>query len=593
MNMTKQTLKIYWQHAWRYPKYVLGLLLIVPTATIMYRIIPPLIAADVIRRLSEQDYLPGEFWTSFQNELLLFGLFTILGGVILYRIDMFLAWKLETYVNRDLLRSMFNHYMKLDAGFHADSFGGSLVSRANKLVGSYIRFTDSMVFQLIPMVASFSAVMVITYPRSPVFVYAFLIFSIVFIVITFILGKRVRELSALEANAENKSTGNLADAVTNVMAVKSFSSYASEKKRFENVTEFTRLKALNAMWATLRRDFVASVVTSTIQVIAIIVAIMAVVNRDGDLATVFLLLSYTAYLTDHLWQFQASTLRNFNRSMGDAYEAVQTLLRKPLIKDPQHPEKPLIEAGRIVFKDVVFDHEELDTDEAALFDRLSFTIKPGEKVGLVGHSGGGKSTITKLILRFMDVDSGVIEIDGQNIARLRQDDLRAYITYVPQEPVMFHRSLSENIAYGKQDATQQEIEKAARMAHAHEFIDKLPKGYETLVGERGVKLSGGQRQRVAIARAMLKDAPILLLDEATSALDSESEKLIQDALWKLMERKTAIVIAHRLSTIQKMDRILVLENGEIVEEGSHQELLANNGIYSELWKHQSGGFLEE
>jgi ATP-binding cassette subfamily B protein len=228
-----------------------------------------------------------------------------------------------------------------------------------------------------------------------------------------------------------------------------------------------------------------------------------------------------------------------------------------------------------------------------LFEKLSLRIQSGEHIGLVGKSGGGKTTITKLLLRFLDIQNGSIKIDGQDIAQVTQESLRRKIAYVPQEPLLFHRSLAENISYGKPGADQKEIEKVARMAHAHEFIKDLAHGYDTLVGERGVKLSGGQRQRIAIARAMLKDAPILVLDEATSALDSESEVLIQDALWKLMEGRTAIVIAHRLSTIQKMDRIIVMDDGKIVEEGTHKELTAQKGVYASLWDHQTGGFIEE
>ena len=213
-------------------------------------------------------------------------------------------------------------------------------------------------------------------------------------------------------------------------------------------------------------------------------------------------------------------------------------------------------------------------------------------MGIVGHSGAGKSTITKLLLRFNDITEGSITIDGQDIRNVTQDDLRSVISYVPQEPILFHRPIKENINYGKIDASQEEVIDVAIKAHADDFISKLPKGYDTLVGERGVKLSGGERQRVAIARAMLKDSPILMLDEATSSLDSISESYIQDAFTELMKGKTTIVIAHRLSTIQKMDRIIVLDKGKIVEEGTHKELLSKDGLYADLWNHQTGGFLQ-
>jgi ATP-binding cassette subfamily B protein len=248
--------------------------------------------------------------------------------------------------------------------------------------------------------------------------------------------------------------------------------------------------------------------------------------------------------------------------------------------------------GEIICKDVAFKYADASSDEH-IFRGLNLHIAPGEKIGLVGHSGGGKSTFTRLLLRFDDLTSGAITIDGQDIKHATQTSLRQQISYVPQEPLLFHRSIRENIAYGTSDATQEAVENAARLAYAHGFIAKLPAGYDTIVGERGVKLSGGQRQRIAIARAILKNAPILVLDEATSALDSESEKVIQKALWKLMQNRTTVVIAHRLSTIQKMDRIIVLDDGKISEQGSHTELLKQNGVYAKLWTHQSGGFIEE
>ena len=245
--------------------------------------------------------------------------------------------------------------------------------------------------------------------------------------------------------------------------------------------------------------------------------------------------------------------------------------------------------GEIIFDKVGFHYK----GTTPLFDKLPVTIEAGQKVGLVGYSGGGKTTFCNLILRLYDVTAGRITIDNQDIRDVMQDSLRAHIGMIPQDPSLFHRTLMENIRYGKDDATDDEVIEAAKRAHAHDFIAKLPNGYEALVGERGVKLSGGQRQRIAIARAILKNAPILMLDEATSQLDSVTEREIQDSLWDLMQGKTTIVIAHRLSTLLHMDRILVFDAGRIVEDGTHNELLARAGLYKTLWDAQVGGFLPE
>jgi ATP-binding cassette subfamily B protein len=253
--------------------------------------------------------------------------------------------------------------------------------------------------------------------------------------------------------------------------------------------------------------------------------------------------------------------------------------------------KPLVVTdGEIDFKDTRFFFKDAS---APILSHFDLRIEGRQKVALVGPSGAGKSTVTRLLLRLFNVTGGGIEIDGQNIARVTQESLRDAISYVPQEPVLFHRSLMENIRYGRRDASDEEVIEAAKKAHCHEFIEALPLRYETYVGERGVRLSGGERQRVAIARAILKNAPILVLDEATSSLDSQSEWLIQDALETLMQQKTVIVIAHRLSTVMKMDRIVVLEKGAIVADGTHAELLERGGLYHKLWNIQAGGFLQE
>ncbi|MEK7153217.1 MAG: ATP-binding cassette domain-containing protein [Patescibacteria group bacterium] len=349
---------------------------------------------------------------------------------------------------------------------------------------------------------------------------------------------------------------------------------------------------MNLMRATLGREAIFGSIGITINAVSLIIAVASIVLFDADIATVFLVVTYTADILIRLWEFSTQALRTYNRVFGDAQAMIEILAIQPEIKDHTHPEKPKITKGSIRFKDMDFAHPGQGSKDA-LFAKLNVDIKAGEKIGLVGHSGSGKTSLTRLLLRFNDVDSGEILIDGQNIANITQDDLRKHIAYVPQEPLLFHRSIRENIAYGKPAASDKEILEAARKSHALEFIEKLSEGFDTLVGERGVKLSGGQRQRIAIARAILKNAPILVLDEATSALDSESEKLIQEALWELMKNRTAIVIAHRLSTIQRMDRILVLEDGEIVEQGTHAALIKEDGIYAQLWAHQSGGFIKE
>lgn len=304
----------------------------------------------------------------------------------------------------------------------------------------------------------------------------------------------------------------------------------------------------------------------------------------GDFA---LIQSYLIAAIGQLWNF-GNNLRRMYEAFADATEMVEIMNLPREVTDKPGAVALTPGDGHIEFKDVGFSF----ANGNPVLTNFRLSIKGHEKIALVGPSGAGKTTVTKLVLRLYDITSGSIEIHGQDIRKVTQNSLREAISYVPQESVLFHRTLRENIAYGKQDATMEEIIEAAKKAHCHEFIAKLPEGYETYVGERGVKLSGGERQRVAIARAILKNAPILVLDEATSSLDSESEMLIQDALAKLMEGKTVIAIAHRLSTIMKMDRIIVMEEGKVVLTGTHNELLAQeSNLYKKLWEIQAGGFV--
>ncbi len=592
-DKAKRVFAYYWRHLKNYPFYLIGILLSLPVTVLVANYLPALILANVLSRLSQHNYQAHHVWASFGPQIL-FYVALLATSLVLWRIVDFFAWKLEARMNPDIAEEVLDHMLDESTNFHANNFTGSLVSQTNKLMGSYVRAADTTIFQVYPLLAGIVISAIILFNRAPVYVVALVAFSIFFILIAFRVARPVRVIGAKTAAAESRQTGSLADAITNVVAIKSFSRGAYERKRFHKATQTTQDLFHQFAKTHMKQMSYLGILSRTMSALALVMAIISVMVFNVDVATVFLIFSYTNSIVDQLFGFSNNSLRNYNRTIGDAGDMVEILLQVPDVQDLIEPETLRIQAGGVVFNNVDFDHEaSSEISSNKLFSNFNLNINPGERVGLVGHSGGGKTTLTKLILRFMDIESGEILIDGQNIAKISQDDLRKSITYVPQEPLLFHRTLKENISYGKTGASEEEIVQAAKVAHAHEFIKGLPHGYETLVGERGIKLSGGQRQRIAIARAMLKDAPILVLDEATSALDSESEMLIQDALWKLMKGRTAIVIAHRLSTIQRMDRIVVLEDGKVAEQGSHKELLEKNGVYARLWAHQSGGFLED
>jgi ATP-binding cassette subfamily B protein len=421
--------------------------------------------------------------------------------------------------------------------------------------------------------------------------YALFLFvmSTVFIALVFFATRSMQELTVAEANAANRMTGFLADVMTNIAAVKAQGSEPDERETASEVAEIRTARDLDVMRSFLKFSAGYASVITIINTGAVAAAVLASQYDVVNIGAVYLAVTYTLTVTSQLWSIN-EVIRNYNKVIGDAHEMVEILHLPATVRD-HHERDLVVTQGAIEVDRVTFGHE--DDHEHPLFREFSLQIAPGEKVGLVGQSGSGKTTLTRLLLRFSDVQGGSIRIDGQDIAHVRQRSLRRQISYVPQEPLLFHRSLRENIAYGLPGATDAQIEDAARRAYALDFIGSLPDGFDTLVGERGVKLSGGQRQRIAIARAILKDARILVLDEATSALDSESEVHIQRALAQAMAGRTTLVIAHRLSTIQAMDRILVMDDGRIIEEGSHRELLAAAGVYAALWGHQSGGFLAE
>jgi ATP-binding cassette, subfamily B, bacterial len=591
-STTRKSLSLFWRYTKRYaPLFWAGTIGSV-LGVVTQDIIPPFIVSRAFDRL-QTGFGTGEDF-AFKDFQLYFVFYAVsmLVGFAVWRLQSYCVWRFEIAIRRDLAQDIYNHLQSQSQRFHADRFGGSLVSQTNKLIGAYERVMDDFIWNVVPSVTTVLFALGLLFFISMQYALILLAISIVYLLI---MSRRMRKQMPFnrdEAAKESKQTAALADAITNMSTIRAFGVEKYESKRFADVTSTTYDSSNRLAWEALKTDSMSHFMTNGFHIVAFFFGLIAITNFDVNVGVLYLVVSYTGSIVNRLWQF-GRLMRNQSRAFGDATEMTEILDIKPEVVDTAKPLEPAINRGTIEFKNVTFTYLDKSKNKTPLFKGLNLKIKPGEKIGLVGHSGGGKTTITRLILRFADIQKGKILIDGQDIAGLRQSDLRSHIAYVPQEPMLFHRSLAENIAYAKPSASQEEIIAIAKMAHAHEFMEQLSDGYNTLVGERGVKLSGGQRQRVAIARAMLKNAPILVLDEATSALDSESEVLIQDALWKLMEGKTALVIAHRLSTVQKMDRILVMDKGKIVEEGTHKELLRHNGIYAKLWNHQSGGFLEE
>lgn len=542
---------------------------------------PPLIVGKILSRFEQQG-------GSSLNELLPYIL--LVGGVwfageIIWRIAIHFFIRTEQRGVKALYAKALEYLLEKDLAFFHNNFAGSLTKKTVAYAKHYEGFFDTLGFNIASNILTLIFVIFVLWRFSPLFVFALVGIMTLTLLLLLPLIRRRQKLVIVREEASNVVAGRVADTIANMEAVRAFARERYEAEAHTQNVSTYMAKALRSWdYQNKRIDLVAS----PLYVLTNIAGLALAIFIGRNLETVFITFSYYANYTRVMWEFNR-IYRNIENHLSEAAQFTQLLLEPPRVADPPHPELFAFRRGDIEFRDVRFRHR--DSAGEHLFDHFNLSVASGEKIGLVGRSGGGKTTVTRLLLRFMDVDSGNILIDGQNIAKVRQNDFRAHIAYVPQDSLMFHRSVRENIRYGRLDASDEEIEEAARMAHAEEFIEKLPEGYDTLIGERGMKLSGGQRQRIAIARAMVRNAPILVLDEATSALDSESEKLIQDALWKLMAGRTSIVIAHRLSTVQRLDRIVVLEEGAIVEQGKHAELLRKGGLYANLWRHQTGGFL--
>jgi ATP-binding cassette subfamily B protein len=508
-----------------------------------------------------------------------------IGALLLRHIGFIAIIELTLKMMADIGSDAFHRVQRFSTDWHANSFAGSTVRKVTRGMWALDLLNDTILMALLPslvMLIGSTVLFAVYWPMMGLIVAAG---SLVYIGLTVGLSLGYVAPAARLGNAwDTKLGGSLADAVSCNAVVKAFGAEAREDTRFAKVV---------AKWrGRTRRTWVRGTINGTTQGATLLVMRAAIIGfalflwssgeaSAGDITFVltsfFLLQGYLRDIGQHI--------RNLQRSVNDMEELVEMQAQPHGVADRPGAGPIRIGTGGIEFENVTFHY---GSHAVPLYRDFSVSIRPGERVGLVGHSGSGKTTFVKLIQRLYDVNQGRITIDGQDIAQAKQSSLRSQIAIVQQEPILFHRSLAENIAYGRPGASQAEIEHAAKLASAHDFIVGLPKGYSTLVGERGVKLSGGERQRVAIARAFLADAPILILDEATSSLDSESEVLIQQAMERLMTGRTTLVIAHRLSTVKALDRLLVFDRGKIVEEGRHEILVRKeNGIYRRLFERQA------
>lgn len=521
--------------------------------------------------------------------------FPLLGIIILwitveicFRLGGFLMSWLFPRFEADICMSMFNYIQQHSVNYFANNFAGSLTNKINDMAQNASQLLRLIITLFFPATLGIILATRIFYEISPLFSLMIFGWASIHISICLILGKKCSTLSHDHSEARSVLSGRIVDSLTNYLNCKLFANHRYEFQYINHYQDDEKVKQQRQL--------------RFIEVIRLILSIMATLGPGigimgyayyswthyaisvGEVVTIF---NGTWNIMFMVW-ITGIEIPNFFREWGICRQALSLIQDKHEITD-KTTEKLDIQQGTIEFKNVYFHYK----SSPAIFNNQNLTIPAGQKVGLVGYSGSGKSTFVNLILRLYDIQSGHIQIDNQDISQVTQESLRQHIAMISQEPSLYHRSLMENIRYGRLDASDSEVIEAAKKAHADEFIQQLPQGYDTLVGERGVKLSGGQRQRVAIARAILKNAPILILDEATSALDSITESIIQQSLSELMANRTTIVIAHRLSTLLHMDRILVFHKGQLIQDGSHQDLLSEEGHYKTLWLAQVGGFIPD
>ncbi|MFZ1360464.1 MAG: ABC transporter ATP-binding protein [Candidatus Saccharimonadales bacterium] len=582
MNINKATLHLYWQHVRTYKLSFFVMLVATPLAFLLNDTLLPYLLSQAIGTFStgSLDQLSHFLWLAVG---------VAIAGVSLNLLGFQAAIIHESSVRRDLANDIIARLLIKDQAFFASQKVGALTGKFIDFLNAHVGLQDLFIIRTLSFILSVGTGVIIIFMHTPLLGLIILGLIIMLLVQIRLSVKLRTPLRQARKQLVGEMNGAAADTISNSLTVKTFAREEYEINALSALTNrYKQVYTRDFRWMSVEGS-ARILLMSIVQIIAI--SILAHMLQSGaiGLGIAIFVVAYLQRVSGQLFAL-GDIINGYDRLLIQAAPMTEILMSDHTIKDTTTRTLSNVR-GAITLQAVNYAYQ--DTPDINVLDNINLVIPKGQKVGLVGHSGAGKTTVSKLLLRFDDISSGSITIDDTDIRHVTQASLRDNIAYVPQEPMLFHRSLRENIAYGNPTATDSDIHRAITQANAYDFIQQLPDGLETVVGERGVKLSGGQRQRIAIARAIIKDAPILILDEATSALDSESEKLIQDSLESLMKGRTSIVIAHRLSTIAKLDRIIVLDNGKIVEDGSHDELLKNKSTYAKLWSHQSGGFIED
>jgi len=582
----KKTLKYYLKASLKYKMAGFFIIFSIITASFVSVIIP----------LYYKKFLDLISVAGADKSLAIPDLIHVLIYIIILNVLAWIGWRIATFtasyfqpkVEADLNNLSFAYLQKHSFVFFNNNFVGSLVKRVKWFSKAFIIISDIIFWKFLPLLIGLTVIITVLFSRNIYLGWAVVGWLVLFLTVNLFFTKYKLKYDIQRSEKESETTAVLADTITNHNNIRLFGGYKRELKNFASVIE--QLRKIKKFTWNLSDIFEA---IQSFMMIAFDVALMYLAMRlwQKGVLTVgdfILLQAYLINMFHRTWDF-GKNIRKMYEALADAEEMTVILNTPHEVQDTLKAKKLSVTKGEIEFKNVDFYYRKT----RRVFKNFNLNIRAGERIALVGPSGAGKTTVIKLLMRMHDVSNGEVLVDNQNITKVTQESLRSNVSLVPQNPILFHRTLMDNIRYGKPASTNQEIIAASKKAHCHEFVMKFSDKYDTYVGERGIKLSGGERQRVAIARAILRNSPILILDEATSSLDSASEALIQDAIDKLMKNKTVIVIAHRLSTIRKMDRIIFIDEGKIIEQGTHNELLAKpNSRYKELWNIQAGNFIE-